>query len=210
MSKVKLDLKAKDFQQLQNYAKSHRDAMVGNLNFVTPMPTVAVYDAAYSSYAGKMDEIAAAEVALQTLRAERDGMRVVMESNLNGRGSYVETQSQGEASQILSAAFEIQADATPTTSMDKPYNMAATMGNNDGEIDVSCHAVPKAKSYIYEIREHSDTAAPGPWGGAKFGTRSSMTFSGLVSGRKYAFRVRALGPNELESPWSDEVICMAP
>ena len=94
--------------------------------------------------------------------------------------------------------------------MDKPYNMTATMGDNDGEIDLGCHAVPKAKSYIYEIREHSDTAAPGSWGGAKFGTRSSMTFTGLVSGRKYSFRVRALGPNELESPWSDEVVCMAP
>jgi len=27
---------------------------------------------------------------------------------------------------------------------------------------------------------------------------------------RYAFRIRALSPNKLESPWSDEVSCMAP
>jgi hypothetical protein len=41
-------------------------------------------------------------------------------------------------------------------------------------------------------------------------TRSGTVFIGLVSGQKYAYRIRALGPNELESPWSDEVVCMAP
>ena len=38
----------------------------------------------------------------------------------------------------------------------------------------------------------------------------SATLTGLTSGTKYAFRIRVLGPNDLESPWSDEVICMAP
>ena len=39
---------------------------------------------------------------------------------------------------------------------------------------------------------------------------SAATVTGLVSGKKYAFRIRALGPNDLESPWSDEAVCMAP
>lgn len=210
MSKVKLDLQRKDFTQLKTFAKGHRDAMEGNPNFITPSPTVVVYDAVFAAYDAKMSQIATAEVDLLTMRAERDTMRVEMEVNLTSRGSYVETTSGGVAAQILSAAFEIQADATPTTSMDKPYNVVATMGDNDGEIDVGCHSVPKAKSYIYEMREHSDTAAPGAWGNAKVATRSSTSFSGLGSGKKYSFRIRALGPNELESPWSDEMICMAP
>lgn len=102
------------------------------------------------------------------------------------------------------------AEATPTTSMEKPYDVSATMGDNPGEIDLGCHAVPKAKSYLIEMRDHSDTAAPGPWVQVKVSGRSSATIKGLVSGSKYAFRIRALGPNDLESPWSDEAICMAP
>jgi hypothetical protein len=37
-------------------------------------------------------------------------------------------------------------------------------GDNPGEIDLGCHAVPKAKSYLIEMREHSDITAPGAWG----------------------------------------------
>lgn len=117
--------------------------------------------------------------------------------------------SAGVAAIILSAAFDVQADGTTTTSITKPENAAATMGDNPGEVDMGCDAVRKAMSYVYEVREHSDVEAPGPWGGAKVATRSSVTFSGLVSGKKYSFRIRALGPNELESPWSTEVTCMA-
>ena len=210
MSKVKLDLKGKDFTQLLAFATNHRDAMEGNPNFLTPSPTVLVYDAVLADYKRKMDEITEGEINMQTLRASRDTMRALLETEINGRGSYVEETSKGETSQILSAAFEIQAAATTTTSIDKPYNMVATMGDNPGEINLSCHSVPKAKSYIAEIREHSDTEAPGTWGNTKFGTRSTLTFKGLAAGRKFAFRMRALGPNELESPWSDEAICMAP
>jgi len=210
MSKVKLDLQRKDFLKLKDYATAHRDAMVGNANFPSPEPTPAVFNAALNSYETKLDQITAAEIAMQAMRADRDTLRTLLEVELNGRGEYVGKASGGDAANILSAGFEVQADATPTTNMAKPDGVTATMGDNPGEIDVSCHAVAKAKSYIYEIREHSDTAAPGPWGGTKVGTRSSVTFSGLVSGRKYSFRIRALGPNELESPWSDEAICMAP
>ena len=210
MAKVKLDLKNKDFTTLRDFAEGHRAAMVDNDNFPTPQPTVAVFDAALEAYSNKLDEITAAEVALQTLRAERDEMREVLEKNLNGRGTYVETASDGELSKIVSAAFEVQAEGSPTTQILKPEGISASMGDEEGEIDVSCHAVPKAKSYIIEMRDHSDTAAPGTWGSPKFSGRSSTTITGLTSGKKYAFRIRAIGPNNLESPWSDEAICMAP
>ena len=183
---------------------------MGNSNYTTPVPSATEFDAALTAFSQKLDEISAAEVAVQTLRAERDALRTALEENLIARGSYVDTASGGDLAKILSAAFEVQADATPTTSMEKPYDISATMGDNPGEIDLSCHAVPKTKSYIIEMRQHSDTAAPGPWTQVKISGRSSATLTGLTSGTKYAFRIRALGPNDLESPWSDEVTCMAP
>jgi hypothetical protein len=210
MSKVKLDLQRKDYIQLRTFAKEHAAAMLGNVNYPTPVPSSGIFDAASDSYAEKLDKISATETALQTLRAERDVLRVSLEGNLNSRGTYVDDASGGDAAKILSAAFTVQADATPTTSMEKPYEVSATMGDNPGEIDLSCHAMPKAKSYLIERRDHSDTATPGAWLQVKVSTRSTATIPGLISGTRHAFRIRALGPNDLESPWSDEAICMAP
>ena len=210
MSKVKLDLQRKDFVQLLIFTKDHAAAMVGNVNYTNPVPSPAIFDAASDRYSAKLDQISATETILQTLRAERDGLRVALEGNLNSRGIYVDEASGGDTAKILSAAFAIQADATSTTSMEKPYEVSATMGDNPGEIDLSCHAMPKAKSYLVERRDHSDTATPGAWVQVKVSTRSSATIGGLISGTRHAFRMRALGPNDLESPWSDEAICMAP
>jgi hypothetical protein len=192
------------------FAKTHRDAMVGNSNFPTPDPSVEVFDEVVGAFSAKSAQIAMKEVELQTLRAERKDLRGHVDRVLTDRGEYVQRVSGGDAAKILSAAFEVQAEPTPTTSIEKPTNVVATMGDEEGEVDVSWHAVGKAKAYVIQCREHSDTAAPGQWGGDRFGTRSSITFTDLISGKKYAFRVKAIGPNELESAWSDEVICMAP
>ena len=110
----------------------------------------------------------------------------------------------------ISLSLAARTAATTTTSIDAPQGVIATMGDNPGEIDLSCNAVAKAKSYIIEMREHSETAAPGAWQMAQVISRSSGTINGLASGKKYAFRMKALGPNDLESPWSDETVCMAP
>lgn len=83
-----------------------------------------------------------------------------------------------EESLILSVAFGVQDAPVPTTSMPKPEALHATMGDNPGEIDAGCHAVTKAKSYIFEVREHSDTEAPGSWTQAKIVSRSFATIGG--------------------------------
>ncbi len=210
MAKVKLDLQNKDFLQLEKFATDHSKAMAGNANYTTPSPAAAVFDAALADYAGKNAEIVTAEMDLQTKRAERVALRAALEKELNSRGVYVQEVSGGDEAKILSAGFDVQAAATPTTSIAVPSNVTASMGDNPGEIDVGCNAVSKAKSYLIEYRQHSETSAPGNWTLAKVASRSSATLSGMESGRKYAFRMRALGPNDLESPWSDEAVCMAP
>jgi hypothetical protein len=99
---------------------------------------------------------------------------------------------------------------TATTSIDKPEYMVATMGNAEGKIDLGCQAVPKAGGYVSQRRDHSDVIAPGVWGNDRFSICCTVSYEGLLPGHKYAFRTKAMGPNDLESPWSDEVVCMAP
>lgn len=209
MSKVKLELQSKTDPELRALATKHEAAMLANPNFLTPTPDAMNFGATAGNFASKLDAISAMQTALKKLYAEKDMLRPELEGSLSIRGSYVDTASGGDEAKILSSGFDVQSAATPTTSMPAPERAVATIGDDAGEVDLGCDAVPKAKSYICEYREQSETAAPGPWTVGKVFSRSSGTISGLVSGRKYAFRMRALGPNDLESPWSDEAVCMA-
>ena len=210
MNKIKLELRSKTDNSLRVFATEHKAAIVGNPNFTTPSPPPPVFDPAVTAFSNKLDAIAAAETALATLRADKDALRAALETQLNARANYVELTAVGDEAKIRSAGFDIRAEAAPTTSMDQPQSLIASMGPNAGDIAISCDAVAKAKSYIIDVRDYTETGPPAEWRQAKVASRSAATLTGLVSGKKYSFRIRALGPNDLESPWSDEAVCMAP
>lgn len=210
MSKVKLDLKNRNDNDLRVFATEHKEALVGNASFGTPAPTPAVFDASLTAYTTKLDAIAATEAALEAMRAEKEVLRATLEANLILRGSYVELTSGGDEATIQSAGFEVRATAAVTSALAAPQNVVASTGLKAGQIVVSCATVYRAKSYVIELREHSATAAPGAWRKGKVTVRSTATLVGLVSGCKYAVRVRALGARDIQSPWSAETAAMAP
>ena len=183
--------------------------MTGNANFPTPVPTDLIFSTAVSDFQDRLAAIAAKKAELASLLAGLPPLRSALADKLNLRASYVESTSAGVAEKILTAAFEVQAVGAPTTSLPQPQNLVASIGDNEGEIDLACNAVRKAKSYVWECRVHDDGVVPGPWMPCKISSSSKATAEGLISGKKYAFRVRALGPNNVESPWSDEALSMA-
>ncbi|MES2706461.1 MAG: fibronectin type III domain-containing protein [Verrucomicrobiota bacterium] len=184
--------------------------MKENKHFPEPSPSAEVFDTVLKEFADKLTEITTTETTLGTLNADRVKLRDKMEFTLNSRQGHVETVAKENDAVILSAGFTLRSAPTATTSLAAPDQVTATMGDAPGEIDLSWHRVPKARTYVVEMRNHSDTAAPGPWSQAKLSTRSSTTITGLGSGQRYAFRIRAIGPHDLESPWSGEAGCMAP
>jgi hypothetical protein len=184
--------------------------MTGNANFTTPEPAPAVFDPAVAALESALATVAVLETQLTEARTLRDDKRRALEGALNARALYVEQKSGGDAAKIESSGFSVQSAGSPTTSLPQPQNLTASMGDHGGEIDLSCNAVKKAKVYEWECREHVEGAPPGAWTAVKTGTRSSITATGLTAGKKYAFRVRCLGPNDTVSPWSDEAVCMAP
>jgi hypothetical protein len=212
MAKIKLELRFRTDAEVRDLALAHKMALTqapGNAQFPTPDPTPAVFDAKVTAYGAKLSEIDLAEAHLAALRAEKDRFRSEVELLLNQRANYVQNASGGEEAKIQNAAFGVQSLRTPTNSLVRPGNLVAAMTEKPGDIRLTCSAVARAKSYIWECRLHEEGAVDGPWAQFKISARSSITATGLVSGKKYAFRVRALGPNEVESPWSDEAVCMA-
>jgi len=103
--------------------------------------------------------------------------------------------------------MDVRPAPTPITSLPMPEDLRASMGDNPGEIDLQWDRITGARSYVVEFREHIGGST---WTQAKIVTGSRATVAGLVSGKTYAFRVRAIGPREILSPWSDEAVKMAP
>jgi hypothetical protein len=114
--------------------------------------------------------------------------------------------SWGVAAKIESAALDTQSERTPTTSLERPGNVVATVGDDAGEVDLSWNAVPRARVYVVQYRAHEQ---PDAWAQVAIATVSKAAVTGLSSGKKYAFRVQAHGPREVISAWSDEAVCNA-
>ncbi len=210
MSKIKLEFKLKSDEQIRDYALTHKTSITGNVLFPSPVPTPALFDAALTAYTNKLAAIVTAEQDLQSLRLERDALRTELELKLTARAGYVESTADGDPAKIVTTGFQLVADPTPTNHLEVPQFILATMGPSPGQIRLKSAVVEDAVAYVFECREHPENAAPGSWQQVKISTKATYLVTGLVSGRSYAFRVRALGPKNLESPWSDEAVCMAP
>ena len=90
---------------------------------------------------------------------------------------------------------------------DAPTGLDVTMGDHDGELDLSWDPVSNAKSYLIQRSVDPNNAAS--WAHAGTSTKSSTTIDGLTSGTRYWFRVCAVGALG-QSGWSDPATKIAP
>ena len=204
MIKVKLDLKSKTDDQLVTYCTNHKTKMAGNAVFPTPVPLAAVYDPALADFHAKLLAYRAALDTADQMRMAKDAARDTLAGATTQRGGYVEITAVNEAG-VISAGFAPRAAAAPIGMLAAPQNVVATMGDLEGEVDVAWNRVRGAASYVVEYKLYND---PGAWLQAKIIPKSRVTVTGLQSGKKYSFRVRAVGAAG-EGPWSDDAVMMA-
>lgn len=204
MAKVKLELQAKDPQEMVQFAGSVVTAMTGNTNFATPTPALGVVSAKQAELDAKIKARDALEQQKEQATTQIGVLEGELSALLTQLGNYVESTSGGDAAIIQSAGMDIRDEATPITELDRPTGLSATHGDNDGEIDLDWNRVKGTKSY--EVQMSTDAST---WQHAAISTKSKTTVDGLTSGTKYWFRVRAVGSNT-KSPWSDPATSVAP
>ena len=93
---------------------------------------------------------------------------------------------------IASAGMQTKASRTTPSIVVAPEALSAAAGNHEGEIDLSWRIVDNAKSYI--IQSNSDPPSSESWSHAETVTVANKTIQNLTSGKKYWFRVAAVGP----------------
>ena len=122
----------------------------------------------------------------------------------------IDIASGGDQDIILSTGWQV-ADSSSTTlpAPGKVMNLHASVGDEPGHVDLAWNGQSDATSYADEIWQGDDvTAANWAYGAPLKGKKSKAEITGLVSGSRYWFRVRAA--NTEDGPWSEPVSIIAP
>ena len=206
MSRIKLNLRQAIPDKLQT-GRQIIAAMTNNPNFATPHPSLAdvttsltTLDEAYKAHQiAKSDARAKANVA--------DDAEIQFDSQFRKLAAYVESIADTDETIIASAGMQTKAARTTPSTLSAPGALSASAGNHEGEIDLTWKKVENSKSYIIQISP--DPPSADSWGHAETVTVASKTIQNLTSGKKYWFRVAAIGSLG-QSGWSEPATRIAP
>jgi hypothetical protein len=172
--------------------------MNGNINYPNPIPSMDVIGKLVSNYS---DALVAAKSRDKLLVAEKKQSRIDLEAGMGQLGNYVNTVSKGNLPMLASTGFPISKPPVPRIIF-APIIASIEQGINPGVLIVKISSVLTANSYQYFI-------APDPltkdtkWDSVSSG-RTQHTFENLEQGKKYWFKVAAIG-SYLQIAYSDEV-----
>lgn len=151
MPRIKLNLNRLSIPEKLDLAKQISGALTGNANFPTPTPTIATLTTDASNLQTAHDETVAARQESKNKTAVQDQMEDKLDDTLTRMAGYVASVSGDDEALVTSAGMNFQQPGTPSAPAATPQSFAATTGDSDGEIDLSCNAVNGAQSYIFEI-----------------------------------------------------------
>ncbi|MBL9131167.1 MAG: fibronectin type III domain-containing protein [Verrucomicrobiaceae bacterium] len=208
-AKIKLDINEKNETDTLAASTRHIQAIAepeAAAVFTSPDPSVAAHQTAHSKLADNINLRSTLQAQLQSAEEQAPKLLEDLKNSMRFRVDYVHLVANGDPAKIVLAGFDLASERTPVGELPAPLNLAVTMGAA-GMLKLRWKPVTGASSYIIEMADHS--TAPLAWAQVKVSTRASAEMGGLVSGKVYAFRVRAVGAAG-EGPWSDEAVKMAP
>ena len=141
--------------------------------------------------------------ALNSTKNKNDG-RTVLEGVLIAAAAW--TVANVTEAAKAGNVWTLKRDRTATTSIDQVGNLQASFGDQPGETHLAWNPADNAQGYEIESK-----LAGGTWQHARsVGKKSNTDIQGQQSGQVIQYRVRALGPNDLQGPWSDIAEHMVP
>jgi len=205
MIQIVLDLKNRsDTEVIQDVKDAAKALTEHAADFTGIDPSAADLTAA----AGVFGDVLSANNTLQQAATNstktKNDARAVLEGTIMAAAAW--TVANVTDATKAGNVWTLKHDRTATTSIDKVGNLQASFGDEPGDIHLAWNPPDKAQGYEIECK-----LAGGTWQHARsVGRKSNTDIHGLQSGQVYQFRVRALGPNDLQGPWSDIAEHMVP
>ncbi len=181
--------------KLDQEAQAIVTALTGNGNFTTPVPALTVVADAISSFQEAMSNAATGD---RTAISIKDEQRRELESILQSLGLYVQLQSGGETSVMLSSGFKISKSPSPVGPLPKPTGFMITPTGKD-EMKMELDKIDGASAYQFEFRQTTETQ----WS-LRMSTKTRVIQTEMESGKEYIFRVVPIGASDIRE-YSDEI-----
>lgn len=206
MSYAKLGLDGLTVPAKIQYARRLAAGITGNPNFTAPNPPAATVSAAADGLETAYNDAQAARLAAKTKTSLQDEQSAAVDLLVAQLASYVDNASGGDATKIESAGFAVRATPAPIGELPAPTDLQVLPSEHAGSADVSWKSVYGAKAYSIERAEDAPTLEYRVIGNS---TKKATALNSMVSGKKYWFRVAAIGAAG-QSAWSDPVPLFAP
>jgi hypothetical protein len=175
-------------------------AMTNNANFSNPHPSL-------SEVAASLTALEQAHTSLQGVKADVKAKTVAQEDAeagvdkiLGQLAAYVESIAGDDEKIITSAGLAMKLSRSAPSFLPPPDGLHATAGDHDGVIELSWKKVTNAKSYTVQLSPDPPTSES--WTHAAIATSTFSSIEKLTSGKRYWFRVAAVGTLG-QSGWSE-------
>jgi hypothetical protein len=206
MSYAKLGLDSLSVPAKIQYGRRLVTALTGNPNFPTPNPGVAVLTAGADELEAAYNDAHAARLVAKTKTTVQDEKTTALDLLIAQLASYVDNASGGDSVKIESAGFDVRATPRPIGELPPPADLKVKPSEHAGSADVSWQRVHGARAYTIE---RSLDGAELDWKVIGICTKREAALNSMVSGKKYWFRVAAVGTAG-QSAWSDPATLFAP
>jgi len=209
MAKIKLGLSRMTPDEILSLANQIVTAMTGNANFPTPNPTLASVSTALATATAKVAAQKAAVQAAKQATDERDAAIAALVMLITSLGDHVSNVSQGNRVKIESAGMGVKASAAPIGPLPQVQNLSITAGDAEGRLDLQWDPVRGTKNY--QVQMGTDPNLPASWKLVDSCSGSKFSLTGLTSGQKLWFRVKARAPKAVnDGAWSDPATKIVP
>jgi hypothetical protein len=198
-------LKNTDPQTVVNKGRLVAAQLTANSSdFASPDPAPADIDAQVDALQGFLNRRETLRKEAQAVEGKIADAVEALKGTLKAAANYVAATAKAtnDPSLIEKGGFSHRAEPKPTTEVEVPQNLKLTeIKNTSGALAISVKSVKRAKGYTLSFCY--DTLENATWTTGDFFSSSVGIRLLLERGKKVFVRIKAHGPNNTASDWSD-------
>ena len=182
-------------------------AMTNNANFSTPHPPLSEVTASLTTLEQAHTSLQGAKADVKAKTVAQEDAEATVDKILGQLAAYVESIAGDDEKIITSAGLTMKLSRSAPSFLPPPEGLSAVAGDHDGVIELSWKKVANARSYTIQFSLDPPTAES--WTHAGIATAAFSPMEKLTSGKRYWFRVAAVGALG-QSGWSEPATRIAP